>query len=278
MSADFSILLAEMQADFVDELPDRCDRIEEGVMALEGQQIGTFDELYRQIHSLKGSGGMFGIAIITTICHQFESFISENRHGLDRKGASTALAYVDLLRKTIDAGGRDASGIHAIEQALERMHVDSLCGRASVLLVEPSDTLRKLYSDLFSGQPLQVAMMQSGLASLERMLHAPFDLLVISRELPDLNALAVVAALRESRCRNSSIPVILLSSNPAPVPAHLGISTIVRRDPSLLPTLSRHVTEALAKRHLGAGEKKLSLPVAQPMETGSGTPRQHPAC
>nr|WP_326532265.1 Hpt domain-containing protein [Rhodoferax sp.] len=248
MSADFAILLAEMQADFVDELPTRCDRLEEGVMALENKQPGAFDELYRQIHSLKGSGGMFGIAIITTVCHQFESFISENRQGFARKSASTALAYVDLLRQTVSPTGRDAGGVHAIEQTLEHMRVDSLYGRASVLLVEPSDTLRKLYIDLFSGQPIQTVLMQSGLATLERMLHAPFDLLVISRELPDLNAIAVVAALRESRCRNSNIPIILVSSNPAPVPPHLGISAIVRRDTKLLPTLSRHVIDAVANR------------------------------
>ena len=248
MSADFSILLAEMQADFVDELPNRCDRLEEGVMALETKQPGAFDELYRQIHSLKGSGGMFGIVIITTICHQFESFVSETRQSFDRNAASTALAYVDLLRKTIAAKGRDASGVTAIEQELEAMRMDSLSGRASVLLVEPSDTLRKLYKDMFTDPSIQVSMMEGGMATLERMLHAPFDLLVISRELPDLNAIAVVAALRESRCRNSNIPVILVSSNPAPVPAHLGISAIVRRDPKLLPTLSRHITETLAQR------------------------------
>ena len=248
MSADFAVLLAEMQADFVDELPDRCNRLEEGVMALESKQPGAFDELYRQIHSLKGSGGMFGIAIITTVCHQFESFISENRQGFARKSASTALAYVDLLRQTVSPTGRDAGGVHAIEQALEHMRVDSLYGRASVLLVKPSDTLRKLYIDLFSGQPIQTVLMQSGLATLERMLHAPFDLLVISRELPDLNAIAVVAALRESRCRTSTSPISLVSSNPAPVPPHLGISAIVRRDTKLLPTLSRHVIDAVANR------------------------------
>ena len=248
MSADFAILLAEMQADFVDELPDRCDRLEEGVMALETKQAGAFDELYRQIHSLKGSGGMFGIVIITTICHQFESYISETRQSFDRKAASTALAYVDLLRKTIPAKGHDTSGVTSIEQELEFMRVDGLYGRASVLLVEPSDTLRKLYKDMFTDRSMQVFMMGSGMATLERMLHAPFDLLVISRELPDLNAIAVVAALRESRCRNSNIPVILVSSNPAPVPAHLGISAIVRRDPKLLPTLSRHIAETLAQR------------------------------
>lgn len=251
MSADFAVLLAEMQADFVDELPDRCNRLEEGVMALERQEPGAFDELYRQIHSLKGSGGMFGIPVITTICHQFESFVSEVNKRLDRKAAGVALAYVDLLRITISAKGRDVSGVAAIEQTLESMRVASLSGRASILLVEPSDTLRKLYRDIFTDKSIQLVIMEKGLATLERMLHEPFDLLVISRELPDLNAIAVVAALRESRCRNSDIPVILVSSNPTPIPKHLDVRAVVKRDPKLMPTLMQCVAEVLEDRRAG---------------------------
>ena len=247
MSDDFASLLAEMQADFVAELPLRCDNLEEAVMALESKQTGAFDELYRQIHSLKGSGGMFGIPVITTLCHQFESFISEANKRFDAKAATTALAFVDLLRRTIQPKGRDSAGVAAIEQALEHLRTDSLRGRTSVLLVEPSEAVRKLYKDVFAGKPIQCVMMEKGLATLERMLHEPFDLLVISRELPDLNAIAVVAALRESRCRNSNIPVILISSNPSPVPQHLGVVAIVKRNQHMMPTLTGHVVETLAQ-------------------------------
>jgi chemotaxis protein histidine kinase CheA len=246
--SDFAILLAEMQADFVDELPDRCNRLEEGVMALEIRQAGAFDELYRQIHSLKGSGGMFGIPVITSICHQFESFISETNKRFDRLAGSTALAFVDLLRKTASPKGRDAAAVASIEQALERLRLSSLSGRVSVLLVEPSEALRKLYKDVFADKSIQLITMDRGMATLERMLHEPFDLLVASRELPDLNAIALVAALRESRSRNSHIPVILVSSNPAPVPPHLAIHAVVRRDQQLVPTLSCYVAEVLAKQ------------------------------
>lgn len=248
MSTDFSILLAEMQAGFVDELPDRCNRLEEGVLALENKEAGAFDELYRQIHSLKGSGGMFGIPVITTICHQFESFISESSKRFSRKAASTALAYVDLLRRTISPTGRDTAGVAAIEQALEQMRLSSLSGRSTVLLVEPSGTLRRLILDVLEDPSVQLRTMESGMACLERMLHEPFDMVVMSRELPDLNAIAVVAALRESRCRNSNIPVILISSNPAPVPKHLAVHAIVRRDTQLMPTLARNVTEILTRK------------------------------
>ena len=252
MSADFAILLAEMQAGFLDELPERCNRLETQVMALEQQQTGAFDELYRQIHSLKGAGGMFGVPVITSICHQFESFISALHTRFERQSATAALAYVDLLRQTVTASGRAAPGLAAIEQALERMRLSSLSGRAAVLLVEPSEAMRKLYQDVFADKSIHLVTLDSGLAALERLLHEPFELLVASRELPDLNAIALMAAVRESKGRNSEIPVILVSSNPAPVPPYLRISAIVRRDTKFIATITRHVDELLAQRRASA--------------------------
>lgn len=247
MSAEFDMLLAEMQADFLDELPERCGRIEQGVMALERQQPDAFNELYRQVHSLKGTGGMFGVPVITTICHQFETFISEAHTRFNQQASSTSLAYVDLLRKTAQSGGRDTAGVAAIEQVLDRLRAGTLSGRASVLLAEPSDSMRKLYREVFAGKAIHLVTVDKGLAALERMLHESFDLLVASRELPDINAIAVLAALRDSDGRNKDIPAILISSNPAPVPKRLGVRAIVRRDPKLVPTLAQHVGEALAQ-------------------------------
>jgi chemotaxis protein histidine kinase CheA len=247
MSAEFDMLLAEMQADFLDELPERCGRIEQGVLALERQQPDAFNELYRQVHSLKGTGGMFGVPVITTICHQFETFISEAHTRFNQQASSTSLAYVDLLRKTAQSGGRDTAGVAAIEQVLDRLRAGTLSGRASVLLAEPSDSMRKLYREVFAGKAIHLVTVDKGLAALERMLHESFDLLVASRELPDINAIAVLAALRDSDGRNKDIPAILISSNPAPVPKRLGVRAIVRRDPKLVPTLAQHVGEALAQ-------------------------------
>lgn len=248
MSDDVANLLAEMQADFLDDLPGRCDRLEECVLALENGAPGAFDELYRQIHSLKGTGGMFGLHIITTICHQFESFIGGSKSQMDRQAASNALAYVDLLRKAGSAKGRDAAGVASIEQVLERMRLERLSGRASVLMVDPSDTVRLLYKEVVENSTVRLNTMSGGIAALERMLREPFDLLVISRELPDLNAVAVVAALRESRSRNSEIPVILVSNNPAPIPTHLGVLAVVRRDTQMMPTLKKRIADILAQR------------------------------
>jgi chemotaxis protein histidine kinase CheA len=252
MSTEFELLLAELLAEFIDELPGRCNDLEDAVLSLENKQPGAFDELFRQVHSLKGTGGGVGMPIVTTICHQFESFIGEAKQRFDGKAASTAFAYIDLLRKTIAPSGREPAGIASIEQAMDALRVTSLSGRASVLLVEPSITVSGLYQKEFSNPSTQVHLLKSGMQALERMLHEPFDLLVISRELPDLNALAVVAALRESRCRNSEIPVILVTSNTNRIPDHLKLRAIVRRDVHLIPELVSTMSEILALRHTGA--------------------------
>lgn len=255
MNDDFGAVLAQMQEGFLDELPERCNRLEDRVMALERGEPGAYDELYRQVHSLKGSGGTFGVSVVTTICHQFESFISEAHKRFDAQAFSAALGYVDLLRKTSEEHGREDAALAAIEEALERLRSASLAGRASVLLVEPSATMRKFFHGILSVQPIHLVTLDSSLVALERLLHEPFDLMIASRELPDLNALALVAAIRLSESRNSDIPVIVVSSNLGSIPEHLRINAVVLRDTKLAAMIARHSEDLLARKRGQAGRK-----------------------
>lgn len=244
MNADFSVLLIGMRDDFVGELPERCDLLEECVLALKRNSVNSFDELYRRVHSLKGSGGTFGLPLVTSICHQFESFISSMRGHFDQLAMSHALSYVDLLRRVADRP--DNATAAAIEHDLEQLRISSMPGCASVLLIEPSVATRKFCQGVLESLWVRLASQDHGLSALELLLHQPFDLLIAARELPDLNALALVAALRESGSRNKDIPVILISSSSAPVPAYLNIRATIKRDAELVSTLARCAGDVLA--------------------------------
>ncbi len=246
MNADFAVLLAGMRDDFVRELPERCDLLEECVLALGQGTADAFDELFRHIHSLKGSGGTFGVPVITSICHQFESFVSAARGRFDPLAVSYALSYVDLLRRVAVTPERDGVFATAIEQDLEQLRISSMPGCASVLLVEPSVATRKFCQGVLEPLSVRLVSQDRGLSALELLLHQPFDLLVAARELPDLNALALVAALRESGSRNKDIPVILISSNSTPAPAYLNINTTIKRDAQFVSTLARCAGDVLA--------------------------------
>lgn len=246
MNADFALLLAGMRDDFVRELPERCDLIEESVLALERGAGNAFDELFRLVHSLKGSGGTFGLPLITSICHQFESYISNIRGQFDPLAVSNALAYVDLLRRVAETPEREGVLAAAIEQDLEQLRISSMPASASVLLVEPSVATRKFCQGVLEPLSVRLVSQDRGLPALELLLHQPFDLLVAARELPDLNALALVAALRESGSRNKDIPVILISSNSNPAPTYLNINATIKRDSGFVSTLARCAGDVLA--------------------------------
>jgi CheY-like chemotaxis protein/HPt (histidine-containing phosphotransfer) domain-containing protein len=245
MNTDFSILLAGMRDSFVVDLPERCDVLEECVLAQGRKDKGAFDELFRNIHSLKGSGGTFGLPIISSICHQFESFVSAVRGRFDPLAVSQALSYVDLLRRVAETPERDGAFALAIEHDLEQLRLSSMPGCASVLLVEPSIAARQFCLGALEPLSVRLVSQDRGLSALELLLHQPFDLLVAARELPDLNALGLVAALRESGGRNKDIPVILISSNIVPAPAYLHISNTIKRDAKFVSTLEHCVRDVL---------------------------------
>lgn len=244
MNADFAVLLVGMRDDFVGELPERCDLLEESVLALERNATNSFDELYRRVHSLKGSGGTLSLPLVTRICHQFESFISIARGHFDQLAVSHALSYVDLLRRVAEAS--DSAAAIAIEHDLEQLRISSMPSCASVLLVEPSIATQKFCQGVLEPLWVRLASQDRGLPALELLLHQPFDVLIAARELPDLNALALVAALRESGSRNKDIPVILISSSSAPVPAYLNIRATIKRDAEFVSTLARCAGDVLA--------------------------------
>lgn len=246
MNTDFALLLTGMRDDFVAELPEHCDLLEQCVLALEQGAAGAFDELFRRVHSLKGSGGTFGMPLVTGVCHQFESFIRAAKERFDPLAISHALSYVDLLRRVAETPAWDGAVATAIEHDLELLRISSMPGCASVLLVEPSIATRKFCQGVLEPLAVRLVSQERGLSALELLLHQPFDLMIAARELPDLNALALVAALRESGSRNKDIPVILISSNSSPAPTYLNINATIKRDAAFISTLTRCAGDVLA--------------------------------
>ncbi|MDD5216327.1 MAG: Hpt domain-containing protein [Methylococcales bacterium] len=245
MNAEFDTLLKQLRDEFVAEFPERCDGLEECVLAFEQGREGAFDDLYRRVHSLKGAGSQFGLSILTSICHQFESFLSSGSLTNDQLSTSYALSYVDLLKRVSDNVGNENATFHDIEHELDALRKSSMPARATVLLVEPSPSRRKLCQGVLAQIGARIVVQERGMAALEQLLHEPFDLVVAARELPDLNTVAIVAALRESNSRNKHVPVVLVSSNSTPIPDYLTINAVLARDAQFIPNLSKVATDIL---------------------------------
>lgn len=210
-------MLDQIRDAYLAELPERLDQLEGLLLAMESNPAAgaPYREVFRIVHSIKGSGGTHGLHPLTTICHAFEDFLQAKatKGGFSRWEADHSLAYVDLLRK---AAGNAQKGIEDPGLMLDRLKALREAFKPQVhrvLLLEPSRFSSVVYQQGLEGLPLDVIQMGDGYQALFRLLKEPFHLLITSNELETLNGPAVLSALRLSTSVNAHIKAILLTSS-----------------------------------------------------------------
>lgn len=114
---------------FKDEVRDYCERLETGLLLLDKdpENQGVLDEIFRIMHSMKGSGGMFGFGLLSEVTHDLESLYDIFRSKRSRID-SEAISFT----------------IHSID------------GLLTLMVPEPTDEHRKLADQLKTGTQNQI--------------------------------------------------------------------------------------------------------------------------
>ncbi|MBU1689979.1 MAG: Hpt domain-containing protein [Gammaproteobacteria bacterium] len=212
-------MLRQLRSVFLDDLPERLDKLDNLLLAIEkrgGASVDEFNELYRILHSIKGSGGTHGLHILSAICHQFEdslNAVSGHLAELSQAFIDSSFNYVSLLRAVVDQARRGNDTFLEIERKLLELHSKDFAVERALLLVDSSRFSANYYSQALKELPVRVVVEDNGYAALLRVLQEPFDILVTSLEVPTLNGKALIGALRLSASPNRDIKTILLTSN-----------------------------------------------------------------
>jgi len=123
--------------------------------------------------------------------------IAEDRNRATRWGA------VRFLQKPFNR--RDLDGVFAsIQGFLDRP-------RRSLLVVESDPSRGRKILELLDGDGIQTAAVESGQSALSRIGVEAFDCLVVSPDLPDMSALALIAQLRRQPALQS-MPIIVFAN------------------------------------------------------------------
>ena len=89
---------------FKDEVGEYFERLESGLLLLEHEldNQNVIDEIFRIMHSLKGSGGMFGFDLISEVTHDLESLYDlfrSKKQKVDSEVITFTLSSIDSLKR-----------------------------------------------------------------------------------------------------------------------------------------------------------------------------------
>ncbi len=211
------VMLASFKTAFLEELPEKFDKIEWYLLDIEknGIKNDNFNELYRIVHSLKGGGGTHGLHIITTICHQLEDLLNTFQAGpfITPEMISVGLKFNDLLKGVLPrlfAGETEFVSIEKELQVLSKAHDKR---SYSILLVGESNLAAQIYTQAMASLSLKLVRVPDGLQALARGISEYFDIVITTNEIPVLNGFALIGALKLSSTRNPSLKAVLVTSN-----------------------------------------------------------------
>lgn len=213
---DISELLEQIRQQYIAELPSRFDSIESYVLNLDDQVTFTenFEELYRLVHSLKGSAGTHNLHILSTIAHHFENLITETGKTPPAKKSQIdqLLLYIDFLRHSLEQIINGETVFSEVEKKLLKLHSSEKTAKIRVLVLEPSKTINNIINQVLADYPVNIDVCQDGYTALRSLLMENYDLLVVNAEAPVLNGVALIAALKHAEDRKHHTLTVLLTS------------------------------------------------------------------
>lgn len=208
-----SDILEHLREAFLEDMPTRVDKIEDEVMS--SKNADSYDELFRMVHSLKGTAGSYNFHTLTKISHcmedTMEALMKRNEFG-SSSTVEMLLKYIDILRDTTNNLISTHSSPLDLDERLEELREQNFQELANVLVVEPSKLYESMIEHSLQDLPINLTFKEDGLPALDSLLLNKYDLLITSLECPRLNGDALVAALRLVHNFNKDIKVILLSS------------------------------------------------------------------
>ncbi len=243
-------ILSALRDDYLADLPTRLQEMESQVLDLEDSALfeEQYHALFGNIHSIKGSAGTHGLFILSRICHRFEDHLTANKElsVLTKEQVSHLFKFIDLLTSARELILNGNEVFTSIEHDLDELDVKVFKGVLRILSVGQSTSSNRLITNVLKNYSIQYVAMSDGLQSLDKLVHDKFDLMFIGLELPMLNGLAVIAAVRMSKSINSTMPIILLTSKAdIKLDPILGVEHVIQRDANLISNIERVIKTLL---------------------------------
>ncbi len=218
--------LAKERNGYLHELKSALEDVELLILRLANKAHGkeSLRQLLRQVHTIKGVAGSYGLELIGQATHRMEDLLADEicSASADQNRIDQLLAHNDQLVLLTEAYlCDDWETLNEARCQDHRAKARDLAMEARkafdrILIVEPSAATLQICVQVLSGfGAIRLVSVRDGYEALGWLLREPFHAVVTSLQVPSIDGHSLVAVLRAVHGPNSTTPVILLTSTAA---------------------------------------------------------------
>lgn len=222
-------LIEKLRNEFLESTEDSLDLIEDTANRSLNQEIDKdmgFEEIKRQIHSIKGTAASVGFPITSTIAHRLEDYI-EGAPVLTDGLVSGIGKYCDEIRAIISTG-KEPMGDETAQllRSLPLSHrgddIDIDILDVEVLLVTPSKMIAKIVKNELMQCGFRVVRATGAMEAFQLAVRSQPDAMVFAQTLDELSGAELARAFKAMRT-SADKPIGVLTSFSLDHPALQGL-------------------------------------------------------
>ena len=214
--SDIENILKQLKDNYLDELPEKLQSIESIILNLNKyKNIDDFHELYRHIHSQKGTAGTHGLTFLSAICHQLEDEfmdIGDNISSITDAHTKNWLEYMDLFTEVSEFYRLGHTDTSKFENKLKTLIKTISKSTYSCLLVDTKSATLNIITEVLKQHSIHTTIFEDGYEALGRLLVNKYDMLICGLKVSSLSGIGLITAIKTSESINQKIPSVLITS------------------------------------------------------------------
>ncbi|NQV55686.1 MAG: Hpt domain-containing protein [Rhodospirillales bacterium] len=208
MSDDIELTLARLKLDFVEHSIDRLiglDQLVDSIVKGTGERGEQITKLQREIHTIKGTAGSYGLNFITLISHRLEDYLESSKR-LDDEQWLDVQKYLGHMLAVFEASD-DPTEIEqqAILDALPTSAAREFTGQqgneVTVLVVMPKGVQRSIVGSELASCGFNLSFASDPLQAIELAISLKPDVILSNQEFSNISGTelaAVFAAIKST--------------------------------------------------------------------------------
>jgi CheY-like chemotaxis protein len=208
----------ELKEEYLVIIDENLNELEVRIVKLEkiseSELKDSIYEIFRLVHSIKGSAGSFEFYMLSSIFHRFEDHINANlKKGEISKSVDLFLKFIDLGRKCIFDYKDNSEDLEKYTTLVDDLTLTRNEHQGKILLVEPGKSIQKIFRKVAEDNNLEIAILKNGATALNRILTERFDAIISSVNIDVLDGKSFLSAIRVMQNINRKTPLLLITSD-----------------------------------------------------------------